>query len=182
MTNWETVDRPGYFGRHRDERRAAYDAQYGRGQWRIVWEADGRLFGFEQMVLLYEDAYVAYLGSSQGLPWLAQLVESASDVYDDAPSNVASGLDYLKQETSRTHVQDVAIRRAVVRLRETFRGQQLIQIRDSQGSHVLSMVLSPGQVPFHRPELILKPFLEGWWEPGSVECFYQSNKLLQVQR
>jgi hypothetical protein len=88
-------------------------------------------------------------------------------------------LDYTVQETGRTHVQDIAIRRVVARLGRQFEGDQLIQIRDALGDHPLSMALSPGQVPFHRPDVILLPEIEGWWLPGSVESFYQSNKLLQ---
>jgi len=31
-------------------------------------------------------------------------------------------------------------------------------------------------------ELIKKPELTGWWKPGSIESFYQSNKILQVKK
>jgi hypothetical protein len=44
------------------------------------------------------------------------------------------------------------------------------------------MILSPGRVPFHRPDLIEKPELNGWWEKSSVESFYQSNRLLQKRK
>jgi hypothetical protein len=132
------------------------------------------------VVMLYEDAYLAHLQANQDQ--LLILVNGACDVYDDAPSNVTSGLDYQAQETSRTHLQDIAIRRCLVRLGHWFQGSELIRIRDDQGDHPLSLKLSPGRVLFHRPDLIILPELIGWWESGSVESFYQSNKQLQVRQ
>ena len=64
-----------------------------------------------------------------------------------------------------------------------FRGKDLLQIRDSVGTHPLSMTLSPGKVPFHRPDLMLPPFErpthELWYDLDSAEAFYQFNKYLQ---
>jgi XTP/dITP diphosphohydrolase len=37
----------------------------------------------------------------------------------------------------------------------------------------------PGEIPFHMPDLIVTPELPGWWRPGSVESWYQSNKFLE---
>lgn len=179
MTIWRTIDRPGYFGRHRGERYALYDSQFGTGNWRLAWQLGEALGDVQVAAMLYEDAYMAFLSDNPTV--LAELVRDAANVYDDAPTNVASHLDYAAQETNRTHLQDIAIRRCLVRLGCWFAGDQLIQIRDSLGEHRLSLTLSPGRVPFHRPELILQPELTGWWQPGSVEAFYQSNKLLQVR-
>lgn len=174
---WQTVERPGYFGSARERRHAEFDARFGAGSWRLAWQAGDAVLERDGMTMLYEDAYMAFLEAHPEV--LEQLLEHARDVYDDDPSNVASGLDYRVQETARTHVQDIAIRRCVVRLGRVFAGSELLQIRDALGEHELSMALSPGQVPFHRPELLLAPELDGWWQAGSVESFYQSNKLLQ---
>lgn len=167
---WETVARPGQFGKERDARHREYDARYGVGRWRLVWHGG-------EVTALYEDAYFAYLSERSDL--LERLLADARDVYDDAESNVDSGLDYTRQETAQTHLQDIAIRRCLVRLGRTFRGQDLVQIRSSS-SHPVGAALSPTNVPFHRPELILQPAVPGWWTPGSVEDFYQSNKVLQT--
>lgn len=179
MSDWQTVERPGYFGRHRDDRYAGYDARYGSGNWRLVWRIGQRLGPVAEAVMLYEDAYVAWLQLHPAE--LDELVAVAAEVYDDAPSNVASGLDYRQQETSRTHLQDIAIRRSLVRLGRQFAGERLIRIRDAHGDHPLSLRLSPGMISFHRPDLIVRPELAGWWRPSSVEAFYQSNKLLQTR-
>jgi len=37
----------------------------------------------------------------------------------------------------------------------------------------------PGIVPFHIPEMIIRPdILPSWADPNSVEAFYQNNKHL----
>lgn len=177
---YRLAGRPGYLGSRRDAQHAAWDAEHGPDGWRLAWTVNGHWFSREQMTMLYEDAYHAFLVAHPAV--LDELTAAARDVYDDALTNVASGLDYGAQETSRTHVQDIAIRRAVSRLGRVFAGSQLIQIRDNLGDHPLSMTLSPGQVPFHLPELLHRPELGGWWLPGSVESFYQSNKVLLIAR
>jgi hypothetical protein len=174
-----TVGRPGYFGAKRDERFAEYDAQYGDGNWRLAWVVGSYFFSFEEICLLYEDAYMEHYRKNKAL-WIS-LVHMASDVYDDAPSNLASGLDYLKQETGRNHIQDISIRRVVVRIGARFLGEDLIQIRHDRGDQPWSMALSPGKVRFHLPHLFERPHLEGWWDDWSVECLYQTNKVLQIK-
>ena len=178
--SWENVGRPGFLGKHRDEKYQEWDKLYGKGEWRIVWLWGTSYVTFEGVCSLYEDAYVAFLGKNRSV--LTNLTTVASNVYDDSPTNVSSGTDYKKQETGRTHIQDIAIRRALRRLNTSFKGNQLIQIRQEKGTHPLSMTLSPGKVSFNKPDKIVKPWLEGWWDPGTVECFYQSNRILQVRR
>ena len=178
MTVWQTITRLGYFGRHRDERYADYDLLYGFARWRIAWQVGEYAGDITAATVLYEDSYLAFLISNP--PTLEALVAEASDFYDDSPTNVGSRFDYAAQETNRTHLQDIAIRRCLVRLGRWFGGPALAQIRDSMGTNPLSLTLSPGRVPFHRPDLIVMPELIGWWEPGIVESFYQSNKLLQT--
>ncbi len=177
---WKTVDRPGYFGKHRDEKYQAWDRQYGKGNWRIVWKAGESYVDFHGVCALYEDAYLAFFSANFSICW--QLIKEASEVYDIDPSDVESGLDYSKQRLNRTHIQDIAIRRCLVRAGVWFQGKELIRIRQEQGTHPLSITLSPGRVPFHRPDLIVLPELTGWWHPETVEAFYQSNKFLQVKQ
>ena len=76
-------------------------------------------------------------------------------------------------------MQDIAIRRTVLRLGRKFEGDHLVQIRgrDSEGAKY-----NPGFVPFHLLDMIVKPSLTGWWQENSIEDFYQSNKVLQVRK
>lgn len=180
MQEWQTIGRPGYLGKHRDEMFIGWTNQYGEGNWRLEWKV-GKLFvGFLGVCALYEDAYFKFLGENPEV--LEQLIVEASDVYDDESTNVRSVFDYMCQETGRTHIQDIAIRRVVLRMGLWFEGSELIRIRQGKGLHPLSITLSPGIVPFHRPDMIKQPELEGgWWRPGSVESFYQSNRFLQIK-
>jgi len=145
----------------------------------------GNYLEYEEACRLYEDAYFEYFKKRPEL--LEYLLEVASNVYDDDPSNVESGLDYSKRGDVRTHIQDIAIRNCVKRFGRQFTGHRLIQIRDRIGEHPLSLALSPGQVPFHKPELVSCPDnleeirSKAWWLPLSVEDFYQRAKRLIVR-
>lgn len=174
--NWEIVERPSYLGKKRSQKYAEWDALYGPENWHLGWKINENFVDFLGVCALYEDGYYEFLRENP--EFLYQLVDEASNVYDDSPSNVGSYLDYKNQETERTHIQDIAIRRSLVRMGLWFKGTKLIQIRHSQGNHPLSMILSPGKVPFHKPKLIVQPELVGWWDKESIESFYQSNKFL----
>lgn len=177
---WNNVERPGYLGKHRDEKFKKWDAKYGKGNWRLGWEFGEAQLDFLGACRVYEDAYFEFLKNRPGV--LEQLLNEARDIYDDELSNVDSGLDYTKQETARTHIQDIAIRNCLARMGLRFKGKELIRIRQEKGNHPLSMTLSPGWVPFHKPLLIALPSMAPKWaDPDSVEDFYQSNRYLQVR-
>lgn len=180
ISEWQTVGRTGYLGAKRDEKRKECDEKYGKENWRVVWKIKNVYVGESGAYALYEDAYFEFFRKHPDI--LTRLISEASDVYDDSLSNVNCGLDYALQETNRTHLQDIAIRRSLIRLGVWFKGKIPVQIRDKIGVSQLSMTLSPGQVPFHIPEIIEKPELQGWWGNSSVESFYQSNKLLQKRK
>jgi hypothetical protein len=180
LTVEENLGRPGYLGKHKKKKFASWDRIYGKGNWRLIWLYSGFEINFLQVCQVYEHAYYVYLDTNPDV--LNGLVRTASDVYDDAISNVRSGRDYKIQETERTHIQDIAIRNVLNRLGRKFEGDRLIQIRHDKGDQPLSMTLSPGVVPFHNIGEIMMPWLRGWWNFGSVECFYQSNRLLQLRR
>lgn len=176
---WHLVGRPGPFGSERDRLSDMFDARFGRGAWRLVWSAGERLLPFEGAALIYEDAYAAWFDGAADR--LDDLAAAASDVYDNALSNLAAGLDFGHQESDLNHLQDIAIRRVMVRRGRVFRGVRPIQIR-GDSVDPLGVALSPGRIPFHRPEWIPSPALAGWWQPGSIEDYYQSAKFLQVRR
>ena len=187
---WETIERPGYFGKKRDEICRGWDEKYGPGNWRIAYEWDGKIVPREFAIQLYEDGYYEYFKQDPGddqdsggrvLDWL---LSTASDVYDTAPTNVQAGIDYYQQETPNNHIHDVAIRRAILRLGYWFAGDHLVHVRwtGSEGFRV-----NPGVVPFHLPNLILRDEIKDhggkgiWWRPLTIEDFYQRNKVLQVK-
>ncbi|MBN2574456.1 MAG: nicotinate (nicotinamide) nucleotide adenylyltransferase [Deltaproteobacteria bacterium] len=170
---WQIITRPGYVG-HRGARAGAdNDVRFGKGGWTIAYLWGGGVIGRDAALSLYEDAYVHHLERHPDvLDWLCA---TASEVYDTAPTNVASRLDFHAQEGGPTHLQDVALRRALLRLGRAFRGDHLVQIR-GRGSE--GYRLNPGVVAFHAVDRIVRPTLPGWWQAGSVEDFWQSNKVL----
>lgn len=175
--DWKTIERPGHFGKNRDEFYATFDKKYGKDKWRIAWQWGNQVVPYLTACQIYEDGYYADSLGREKL-W-KELTRIARDVFDHQESNVKSGLDYLIQEGTATHLQDIAIRRVLLRRGWEFKGDELVQIRshkDFWGKN-----LSPGKVPFHLPELIVKPQLASWWNINSVEDFYQSNKVLQTR-
>jgi len=181
---WKMINNnsTGYVGKHRNELWDKRDKQYGKGNWVTAWLVEDNMLDYEEVCQLYEDAYFEYLKQRPEL--LEHLLNTASDIYDDDPSNVKSKLDYSKRGDLRTHIQDISIRRCVKRFGKRFKGKRLLQIRDRLGDHPLSLALSPGQVPFHKKELLSNPdnikdiYKNAWWLPESVEDFGSSDFLV----
>ncbi|MBN2053035.1 hypothetical protein JW756_06020 [Candidatus Woesearchaeota archaeon] len=171
-------ERPSFFGKRRDEFFRAYDAKYGQGNWRISWEWAGETILFPQMCLIYEDGYYHDSFNREAL-W-KELVSVGKNVYDHDEKDIESGLDYSVQKGIATHLQDIAIRRVVFRRGWKFHGDKLVQIRSH--ADYWGAQLSPGRVPFHMPENIIAPHLEGWWDYNSIEDAYQSDKILEVKK
>ena len=173
-TEWITISRIGYAGQLKDKINAFIP--FG-DDWRKAHRYGKVSICREEALEHYEEAYYQYLKADRDI--LVWLTETASDVYDNSQSNVLANKDYSLQETKATHLQDIAIRNAVSRLGVSFKGKQPMKVRgkDSAGYR-----LNPGNVPFHLPDMILKPARKGWWKPGSIEDFWQSNKVLEVTK
>ncbi len=175
--NWITIERPGVFGHKKDKILSSYDSEFGKNNWRLVHIYDHRFIPFSETCNLFEEAYFQDSFRREDL-WV-NLRKEASEVYDINHSDINSGLDYLVQNNTGTHIQDIAIRNVFLRKGWDFEGSELIQIRGN--AKPFGIKLTPGRVPFHQPLEIVIPHLEGWWDKNSVEDFYQSNKVLQIR-
>lgn len=174
MTKWISIERPGYFGRRRDEKIAAYDKEYGKGKWRLAWITKSQIdvtnfndgfpeiyidqfeHTFEQAcVQFYEQSYFDYLVSH---PRYLDEICLYKECIDNAETNIQSGCDYTKQESYSTHIQDIAIRNVLRRLDLKFKStlDQLLVIRSSNSNGHL---FGPGNVPFYDHRLITQPSL-----------------------
>ncbi len=173
---WITLYRPGYSGKTGKLQDKERDKIYGKNNWRTAFKWGNKILTYNDALQLYEDAYFEHFKNNpDDLDWI---VKTAYDVYDNSDSNVFSGLDYSIQESTSTHLQDIAVRRSLMRFGLDFQGDHFVEIRekDSEGYR-----LNPGQLKFHIPEKIIEPEPQSWWNSGSVESFWQSNKVFQVK-
>ena len=179
--DWITVAKQlGYFGSYKNLICRGLDKRFGNENWRLAWQVGEKFVPFEEAAEIYGEAYYQYLLRSPDIVYY--LVTHAKDVYDNSPTNVQAGLNYNHQENSSTHLQDTATRRAIARMGKIFQGSELIEIRP-RSKDPIGRKLSPGTVPFHKPELILPTdgAIKRWWQEGSTEAFYQNNKCLQAK-
>ena len=107
---------------------------------------------------------------------------SFGECYDNDPSNIKCGCKHDPKACPR-HIQDVSVRRALYRLGVWFNGpkDKLLEIR-ANGSN--GCMLSPFNVPFHRPDLIPIGEHAGpcpkWCNPGTVEAWWQAAKVIII--
>lgn len=177
--------RPGFVGQNLLHFSGRLDNLFGNEHWSFKHLVNGRLLDSSYALRLYEEAYLTFFRQHpEAVEWL---VSNYSDVYDNAPSNVNSGYDYEIQEVPERgrHLHDIAIRRALRELGAEFRGSEPLKIRGryQKGGPAPGFFLSPGEVPFHRPELLPALPIVGkrWWQDASVEDFYQRSKMLEVE-
>ncbi|MFC1762205.1 hypothetical protein ACFL6U_08995 [Planctomycetota bacterium] len=173
---WITLYRPGYLGKTKQSEDNKREHQYGCDNWRTAFAWGNQVITYNTALQLYEDGYLEHFKRHPDI--LEWLLSTAANVYDNSDSNILSGVDYSIQETNSTHLQDIAIRRCVLRLGREFTGDHLVEIRDHESE---GFRLNPGQIPFHIPEMIVQPEPKGWWKLGSIESFWQSNKVFQVR-
>ena len=174
------VQRVGYLGSKRGEFVERMNKLYGEGAWTIGYVLDGKALTRDAALELYERSYEIFLRNNPSITH--RLVNEAREIYDTAPSNVESGLDYHKQEDVRSHLQDIAIRRAMKNMGLSFEGDKLMQVREADSDFP---ELSPGKVPFVLPkDKIIFPieYKADWIQPGSVEDFWQNNKFVFATR
>ena len=179
---WQTIERPGYLGKKRDEVQGLWTRKFGKDNWRLAYQWGSLILPRCEGIQIYEDAYYEFFKRDPAtLEWL---VSTASNVYDTAPTNIQAGFDYENQETPNNHIHDVAIRRSVMRLGKEFSGDHLVHVRwtGSEGYQI-----NPGVVSFHLPNMIVPGVIKDyggkgiWWHDQTIEDFYQRNKVLQVR-
>ncbi len=176
IDGWAILGRPGFAGRKKALRRAELENKFGKDNWKIAHLVDGKLLSRDEALVYFEESYYQFfIKNPELLDWL---ILTAQDIYDTNPSNIDSKFDYSIQETDTVHLNDIAIRRVIKKLGKEFQGSKLLQIHgeDSEG-----FVLTTGQIPFHKLDLIYSPQIKGWWGKNSIEAFWQSNKVLVVK-
>ena len=175
---YRAVLRVGYLGAGREKFVDRMNKLFGEGSWTIGYVVEGKPITREDALGLYQKSYTNFLQANP--EFTERLLREARDVYDTNISNTQSGFDWHHQEDTRSHLQDIAVRRAVRDLGREFAGTKLMQIR-GQDSDLPE--LNPGRVPFVLPECISnnREFVAPWIQANSVEDFWQNNKFVFIK-
>lgn len=186
---WQTVERPGYLGKKKDEKYALWDQKYGVGNWRMVNEAVGsEIYSYEDIIYkIYVPGYEEYFKQN---PDEAKIItDNFSYGYDKDLCTEEQAYDiyaFYNKPGVANQFHSVAFNIALRNLGYTFKGNEPIQVREAKpGTHQdqqpIGYKWSPGKIPCTNSEKIPNPHIEGWWNPNSIEDFYQSTKTLQVK-
>lgn len=190
---WETLVRPGFLGKKRNELYETLNSEYTPGNWRLAWQWGNIFVTLPFVAQIYEMAYYEHFKKN---PEVLEKLLTYSDVYVNNISDRLSGHDYTKQTSIITHLHDIAIRKAVMLSGRDFKsnenilnsnGKDLLKVSWDEPSDSFGYQLNPGAVPFYRPEMILdgngvKDYGgETKRNPGSIDAFYQFNKVIQIR-
>lgn len=173
---YQIVDRPGYFGDKRQQRVDFYDNLFGADRWSEMWEVDGSLVSFAKAVSMYDESYYQHLAANPEAAVWASSFGDCSDIAD-------TYRNCCDPHATPRYLQAASVRRALTRLGFSFAGpvDRLLSIRGPESN---GHSLNPGHVPFHCPSLILQGTRcgkrPGWAEIGSVEHFWQANKVIVI--
>lgn len=188
--SWKTVSRPGYLGKNKEIQYAAWDKEFGQGNWQIAWQlSSGEILGFDQIFQLYVDGYVLYFENH--LEEAMFLTDNYSYGYDkDLVSKEEAFNPYaLVNVPGRPNqFHNVALNIALeFYLHMEFKGAEPIQIREGKpntdpSTWPAGWQWGPGRIPSVHPELIPESSLTSWWQRGSIEDLYQSAKILQIKK
>lgn len=201
MCEWLTVDRPGYFGSSKDTKSKFWDEEYGENNWRIIWQTKDREMSFDDIFWkIYVPGYAEYFRIHQDEARL--ITSSHSFTYDKdliAKEEAFNPRALYEIPNRANQFHHVALNIALEwHLGLPFRGREPLQVREPKHSAVYSenatlahwqaaapasvaWKWSPGRIPTLRYDLVEKS-QPGWWQPGSIEDFYQSTKVLQVRQ
>jgi len=175
IREWAILGRPLFLGPVKKKVASELHSKFGEENWQIGHLFNGEILSWDSVLPHIEQSYRLFFENSpEILDWL---LFTAKDIFETAPSNIHSGLDYNIQETPHKHYVDIAIRRVLKELGCEFQGESLLQIRGEESD---GFILSAEQVPFYQPERILRPPLKGRWEKRSIASFWHSNRVLAV--
>jgi len=186
--SWQTVERPGYLGKKKDEKFRLWDREFGKGNWRIVNQlVTGEIYSYEDIIYkVYMPGYEAYfLSHPDDLKFITQNFSYAYDK-DQIDKDKAFDIYALYNKPGvANQFHHVAFNVAIEqRLGVSFKGSKPLKVREGKPGTPDSQQpdgykWSPGRIPCTIAQLIPDPHIFGWWGYNSIEDFYQSTKTLQ---
>jgi len=192
---WQTMERPGYLGKARDEAYRVWNRVFGEGNWRITNEmANGEIFSYEDIIWkVYVPGYVQHFLRNPNEAHY--IVDNFVYGYDKDVCTKEQAFDiyalYNKPGVAN-QFHHVAFNIALeYYLGLKFRGNKILQVREgkpgtSDSEQPDGFRWSPGRITTVRPDLTpeLVEFLPDqniWWKSESIEEQYQLSKVLQVK-
>ncbi len=180
-----------YQGKKKDREEVAWDQKYGHDNWRIAWDLpNGERWDYLDV---FENEYVAgyekyfFLHPDEAV----YLTENFAYAYDKGIVDSCRAYDPVSLYNRPGHPNQfhhAALNLALRRLRP-FKGTEPIQVREGRPgtpreTWPKGWRWSPGRIPSANPALITPPreIPDRWWRKGTIEDFYQSNKVLVVRR
>jgi len=169
------VARPGYFGKDRTQWEEMFNARYGPGNWQECWQLYDEILPFNEAVRLYDVSYFLHIKEDRYGVFHGMACQY-KDCYDNDPSNIEAGCNHDLKAVPR-HIQDVSVRRAFRALGIKFNpdSDKLLEIRGEGSS---GYELSPMRIPFIYPFAIIDGPARDWVGKGTVEEFWQRNKVI----
>ena len=74
---WESIGRPGYLGKHRDNKHFLWNQLYGEGNWRLAWNVGERFVDKAGAYVLYEEAYFQFF--AKNMNYAHRLIKDACE-------------------------------------------------------------------------------------------------------
>lgn len=188
---WISVERPGYLGKQKDILIQKWNAEFGEGNWRIIWEFKNgdKMEYLDIFWKVFVASYVKHFYSN--LHEAQFLAENYAYAYDKELISKKDAFDpyaLYNKPGKPDQFHNVAVNIAVEWfLGISFKGNNPIQIREGKPTTPISewpsgWKWSPGRIAYLRPDIIPNPALCGWWQQGSIEEAYQSSKVLQIKK
>ena len=189
--SWLTVEHPGYLGKKKDETYRLWNEKYGDNKWRLVNEtANGEIFSYEDIIWkVYVPGYVNYFlrNPNEAIHITSNFAygydkdvcsrEQAFNIYAlYNKDGVANQFHHVAFNVSLEYYLGLK-----------FKGSGSVQIREGKpgtpdSEQPEGFRWSPGRISAVRSDLIPITNLKSWWNPGTIEDFYQSTKALQIRK
>lgn len=191
QTLWQTIERPGYQGKKKEEHVARWNSTYGEGNWRMAWQLkNGEICTYQD---IFYNFYVAgYARHFLDHPEEADfLTAHFSYTYDKDWITREEAFDpfALYDKPGRPNqFHNVALNIAIESfVGQPFSGSVPLQVREGKpgtdpSEWPAGWRWSPSRIMAVRQDLIPQNEIHGWWQPGSIEDVYQTAKVLQVRR
>jgi len=191
-TGWEFVRYPGRLGKKRDFIYRQWDDEFGEGNWRIGWRLPNETtLSYEEIFEEYVRSYEAYFREHSDEA--RNICKTYAYAYDRDEIDLEIAFDrnaLIDKPGIQNQFHHVALNIALTdRLGYVFQGDKPLKVRAGRPDQPVEEWpeghrWQPGNIPYEHPEYIREDYeiVDKWINPGSVEAFYQANKVLQVKK